>query len=278
MADSLSLHEEHNELSRHPRAYARDAALAAHHCSEPTDAEVVAARAVHRSANRAKHNWRATVDISGAANLVHTSSTHSAWLDVELFEATSAEPEDFDTQEVQRLLEVAKESGVDEVLLSPARTALAAHLWLFSTFAWDFEALEAGEPPLFDFKDFPSADLWSIATRLVEQLPDCVADAAKAGRPGEPFSFARHILSIVPQQPLADASENPMNSESIQIVTQGALEDVSTLISDKHAALRGTFVAFSLMRWNDGCCRSRSYRCINWSILRLLTPIPRHRP
>ena len=62
MADSLSLHEEHKELSGHPHAYARDAALAAHRCSALTDAEVAAAHAAHRSTNRATHNWRATVD------------------------------------------------------------------------------------------------------------------------------------------------------------------------------------------------------------------------
>ena len=96
---------------------------------------------VHRSASRAKHDRHATVDTSGEANLVHTSSTHSAWSDAELFEAISAEPEDFDTREVQRLLEVAKERGVGEVLLSPARTALAAHLWFFSTVASDLHCV-----------------------------------------------------------------------------------------------------------------------------------------
>jgi len=69
MADSLELHEAHNELSPQPFHYARDATLAARHAL--SDAEVAAAHSAHRAANRAKHCWHHPSSDSAALEPQH---------------------------------------------------------------------------------------------------------------------------------------------------------------------------------------------------------------
>ena len=58
MARSLAFHGRHNGLNSHVEHFARSASLAAHACGSISGEELRVAQAAHRSANRAKHDWR----------------------------------------------------------------------------------------------------------------------------------------------------------------------------------------------------------------------------